>query len=49
MPSLFEDTEKGKSHESVLKSFHIVCKIKEMLARGDSRETILEIIDQCYK
>lgn len=31
-------------HESVFQSYHILSKVEEMLARGDSKETIIELI-----
>lgn len=32
----------GNSHESVLRSFHILDLVLEMVERGDSKETIQE-------
>jgi len=32
-------------HESVYRSYHIIEYIKEMIKRGDSKETMLEIIE----
>ena len=49
MPTSFVDSEKGKCHESVLRSFQIVEKVKQMLLRKDSHETILEIINECQQ
>jgi hypothetical protein len=31
-------------HESVLRSYHILDKVCEMVTRGDSKETILEVV-----
>jgi len=33
-------------HESLLRSFHVVEKVKTMLRRGDSQATILEVIEE---
>ncbi len=38
----------GNTHESVLRSYHVVKKVEEMLIRKDSHETILEFIDNCF-
>lgn len=38
----------NKIHESVLRSFQVVKKVEKMLKRGDSNDTILEIIEECY-
>lgn len=46
MPSCWKD-EKNKYHESVLKCFHIVELVREMLERGDSNKTILMVIEEC--
>jgi hypothetical protein len=40
MPTLI-----GESHESLLRGYQILVKVKEMLKRKDSVETILEIIN----
>lgn len=37
----------GNSHESLLKSYQILEKVKEMIKRKDSLETIEEIINFC--
>ncbi len=37
----------GQHHESVLRAFQILEKVKEMLKRKDSHETILEVIGVC--
>lgn len=34
----------GNNHESLLQSFQLLKKVKEMLERGDSKKTILEVI-----
>jgi hypothetical protein len=47
LPTLFNDVKTGKSHESVLRAFQILFKVKDMLRRGDSAKTILEVIDLC--
>lgn len=33
-------------HESVFRSYQLLQKVKEMVGRGDSKETILEIISE---
>ena len=33
------------NHESIYRSYQILEKVKEMLARGDSKETIMEAIE----
>ncbi len=43
-PTCFTDKDRGKSHESVLRSFHIVSHVLKMVQRGDSKETILEVV-----
>jgi hypothetical protein len=35
----------GNTHESVYRSYQILEKVKEMLIRGDSSETIIEAIE----
>jgi hypothetical protein len=35
--------EVGKSHESITRSFHTLKKVMEMVGRGDSKETIIEV------
>lgn len=49
MPTIISEIPAGKLFvdESALRSFQILEKIKEMVARGDSKETILEIIKTC--
>jgi len=42
MPTVLEEV---KTHESVLRSYHIARKIMEMIERGDSKETIKEVFD----
>lgn len=39
------DTGCKGAHESVCRAFHVARKIREMLERGDSKETILECIE----
>jgi hypothetical protein len=39
------DTVKDKVHESVYRIYYIMQEVKGMLARGDSNETILKVID----
>jgi capsular polysaccharide biosynthesis protein len=34
----------GNTHESVLRAYQILEKVKQMLERGDSKETIIETI-----
>lgn len=38
----------GGIHESVLRSYHIVAKVVELLERKTDHETILEIINDLY-
>lgn len=42
MPTVLEEV---KTHESVLRSFHIARKLMEMIERGDSKETIKEVFE----
>ena len=35
----------SNSHESVLRAYQILDKVKEMLNRGDSQKTIIELIE----
>jgi hypothetical protein len=44
MPTCIE-TPEGTSHESVLRSYHIVQKVKWLLELKTSPEVILELID----
>jgi len=37
-------TVRDNVHESVYRSYQILEKVKEMLSRGDSKETIIETI-----
>jgi len=36
-------------HESVFRSYHILNKVLELIERGDSKETILEIVEDLRK
>lgn len=36
------------AHESIYKSYHVLEKVRQMLEREDSKETILEIIEFLY-
>jgi hypothetical protein len=36
-------------HESVFRSYHILYKVLELIERGDSKETILEIVNYLIK
>ena len=36
----------GNNHESLFKHYHTLEKVREMLERGDSNETIIEIINE---
>lgn len=47
LPNTFDDRFKGESDESVLRAYQILEKVKEMLGRGDSSQTVLEIIMEC--
>ena len=47
MPTLFEDAEKGPSHESVLKSYNIVNFILEMLKENLPSDYIIQTILEC--
>lgn len=35
----------GKVHESVYRSYHILSYVLAMIARGDSKQTIFEIVE----
>jgi len=35
----------GNTHESVLRSYNVLQYVTELLKRGDSRETILELLE----
>lgn len=43
MPTIIE-----KNHESLFRSYHVLNLVRKMLKRGDSKETILGIIDLLY-
>ena len=43
LPTVYENIS-----ESIFKSFHVLEKVKTMLQRNDSKETILEMIDLFY-
>jgi hypothetical protein len=47
-PTDYVSVSRGQCHESLLRSYQVLEKVKEMLERGDSRETILELIEECY-
>lgn len=47
-PTCYVSNYGGENHESLLRSFQVLQKVKEMLSRGDSSETILEVIEECY-
>jgi len=34
-----------KNHESVYRSYHILAQVLNMIKRGDSKETIYEVVD----
>lgn len=38
-------TERGSMHESLFKSYHILEIVLEMVKRGDSKETIFEVVE----
>jgi len=44
-PTLFDDAKNGSSHESLLRAFHILEYVKELLKIKTPPEVILEIID----
>lgn len=46
-PTTFIDVEIGKSHESILRAFHILNKVKELLHKNTPQDVILEIIEEC--
>lgn len=48
-PTLYIDQHHGSCHESLLRSYQTLEKVKEMLNRGDSKETILEVIETIYQ
>lgn len=35
------------AHESILRAWQILERVKEMLQRGDSNQTIIEVIEAC--
>ena len=37
-------TVNSNIHESVFKSYHVLAKVLEMIERGDSKETIQEVV-----
>lgn len=39
----------GNVHESVYKSYNVLKHVERMLKRGDSNETILELIQYTYR
>lgn len=41
-------TVKNNVHESIYKSYHVLNQVKDMLDRGDSKETVLDFIDFAY-
>ncbi len=47
MPTVITEIQGKGVHESTLKAYQILQKVKEMVKRGDSKETILEIIETC--
>ena len=44
MPRFFNAVEHGNCHESLLRAFHIVDKVKHLLKLGTPTEVVLEII-----
>lgn len=49
LPTCIEGLGGVKKHESLLKSFHILDKVLEMVDRGDSPATIHEIVEFLQK
>lgn len=47
-PVRYIDKTNGETHESMLRSYQVLQKVKQMLSRGDSQDTILEVIELCY-
>ncbi len=43
MPTCYKSLSGRESHESLLRSYHILNKIIEMVDREDSKETIIEV------
>ncbi len=43
-PTEFLDQKRGRCHESILRSWQLLQTVKGMLERGDSKETILSVI-----
>lgn len=43
MPQVMDSAQ--KVHESVFRSYHILDKVMEMVIRGDSKETIIEVVN----
>jgi hypothetical protein len=45
MPTTYQDSSRGPCHESLLRSFHIVNKVSELLAHNTPAPVIQEIIN----
>lgn len=45
MPTTYIDKNGRDCHESLLRSYQLLDKVKEMLKRGDSQDTILEVVE----
>lgn len=44
MPDCFEDTKRGKCHESILRSFQTLQLVKDWLRLGTPPSVILEVL-----
>ena len=47
LPTCYKDAKTGDTHESALRAYQILEKVKEMLERKDSTKTIIEVIELC--
>jgi len=50
IPTVIDEIEPSATgaHESVMRSFHVMRKVKEWLELRVPHETIIEMIDDCY-
>ena len=47
LPTTYRDAKTGDTHESILRAYQILEKVKEMLKRNDSVKTVIEVIEMC--
>lgn len=45
LPTTYNDVEHGKTHESLLRAFNILGKVKSLLADGTPPHVVLELIE----